>query len=235
MPQAMSLERFAELTVRMTSGEKRSDVLESAHLDLETWETSQQYWLGKMATEAARDRYSLAQRYAVLYKAAQMRLSGATTSTRKRARGAQQQVVVRAIPAVPATPSRVAPSASSVAPSGSSVASSASSTAAPPPPAMAPASVAPPPSMGGPPASVPAPSRGAYTSRLTLEQLAAMRAEIASAPDAEQTGVMQRFGLDAATWEEEETHWQRRLAGDQELFKRYLRQFQYCRSLLQRT
>src|SRR5580698_3890085 len=105
MPQPMSLERFAELTVRMTSGEKRSEVLESAHIDLETWETSQQYWLGKMAAEAARDRYSLAQRYGVLYKGAQMRLSGATKSTRKRARGAQQQVVVLAIPAVPVSAS----------------------------------------------------------------------------------------------------------------------------------
>jgi hypothetical protein len=70
---------------------------------------------------------------------------------------------------------------------------------------------------------------------LTLEQLAAMRAEIAMAPDAEQPGVMQRFGLDPTTWEQEEAHWQRRLAGDQDLFKRYLRQFQYCRSLLQRV
>jgi hypothetical protein len=182
MPQAMSLERFAELTVRMTSGERRSDVLESAHIDLETWDVSQQYWLGKMATEAARDRYSLAQRYGVLCKAAQMRRSGASTSMRRRSPGSPQQVVV-----------------SPAAPPGSD------------------------------------PSRSGYTTRLTIEQLAAMRAEIATASDAEQPRVMQRFGLDAATWEHEERHWQRRLAGDQELFKRYLRQFQYCRSLLQRT
>ena len=219
----MSLERFAELTVRMTSGEKRSDVLESAHIDLETWETSQQYWLGKMATEAARDRYSLAQRYGVLYKAAQMRLSGATKSTRKRARGAQQQMVVLAIPAVPVSAARLPRSAPSSSP-----------LSVPSPASLAP-SVTPPPSLPAPASSVPSPSRGNYTSRLTLEQLAAMRAEIATASDAEQPDVMQRFGLDPVTWEQEETHWQRRLAGDQELFKRYLRQFQYCRSLLQRT
>jgi hypothetical protein len=70
---------------------------------------------------------------------------------------------------------------------------------------------------------------------LTLEQLAAMRAEIGLAAESEQPAVMQRFGLDRATWEDEETHWQRKLAGDQELFKRYLKQFQYCRSLLLRT
>jgi len=118
-----------------------------------------------------------------------MRLSGATKSTRKRARGPQPQGVVLAIPAVPVSALPLPPSAPS----------------------------------------------GYYATRLTLEQLAAMRAEIANAPDAEQPDVMQRFGLDPVTWEEEETHWQRRLAGDQELFKRYLRQFQYCRSLLQRS
>ena len=37
-----------------------------------------------------------------------------------------------------------------------------------------------------------------------------------------------------ASWQHEEGHWQRKLAGDENLFKRYLRQFQYCRSLLQR-
>jgi hypothetical protein len=70
---------------------------------------------------------------------------------------------------------------------------------------------------------------------LTLEQLAAMRAEIGLAPEGEQPAVMQRFGLDPVSWEHEESHWQRKLAGDQDLFKRYLKQFQYCRSLLSRT
>ena len=207
----MSLERYAELTARMTSGEKRSDVLESVHIDLETWEASQQYWLGKMAAEAGRERYSLAQRYGVLFKTAQARLLGIPMKLPRWPTRAKQ-VVVRAIPAVPVS-----------APQG---------VAAAPPPPSSPsvtpsvvASVAPP----GPPPSV-----TGYTARLTLEQLAAMRAEIALAPEAEQPGVMSRFGLDATTWEQEEAHWQRRLAGDQDLFKRYLRQFQYCRSLLHR-
>jgi len=206
MPQAMSLERFAELTVRMTSGEKRSDVLESAHIDEETWEVSQQYWLGKMATEAGRDRYSLARRYGVLFKAAQKQLGSAALpkAIRNRGFGNQQRVVVHAIPAAP-----------------------------PPPVALSSPSMLPPPSATAP--SMPSPSMGAYAARLSLEQLAAMRAEIATAPEGEHPNVLQRFGLDSATWENEETHWQRKLAGDENLFKRYLRQFQYCRSLLQRT
>ena len=44
-----------------------------------------------------------------------------------------------------------------------------------------------------------------------------------------------RFGLDDTTWALEEAYWQRKLAVDQELFQRYLKRFQYCRSLLQRT
>ncbi len=83
-------------------------------------------------------------------------------------------------------------------------------------------------------AAVDAPAeRDAYASRLTLEQLAALRAELALAADSEHDAVRQRFGLDAATWEKEEAHWQRTLAGDESLFQRYVRQFQYCKALLQ--
>jgi hypothetical protein len=216
MPQPVSLERYAELTARMTSGEKRDEVLKSVHLDLETWEMSQQFWLGKMATEAGRDRYSLAQRYGLLFKTAQARLLGLPMKLpRYPQRKQEKQVVVHAIPTAPA--------------------SSAPPSARPPPPVAppaAPAVVPPPASLGAAP--VPPPSISTYAARLSLEQLAAMRAEIALAAEADQPGVMQRFGLDRASWEQEESHWQRRLAGDQNLFKQYLRQFQYCRSLLQR-
>jgi hypothetical protein len=212
MPQPMSLERYAELTARMACGEKRSDVLESVHIDIETWEASQQYWLEKMAAEAGRERYSLAQRYGALFKTAQQRALGIPLKL-ARWPARSKKVVIHAIPATPAA-----------APQGA--------VAAPPPLPSSPSALSPP----SAPRPVPPPSSlGAYTARLTLEQLAAMRAEIGMAPDAEQPGVMQRFGLDPATWEQEEAHWQRRLAGDQDLFKRYLRQFQYCRSLLQRV
>jgi hypothetical protein len=213
MPQVMSLERFAELTARMTSGETRSDVLQSVHLDEETWEASQQYWLGKMAAEAGRDRYSLAQRYGVLFKAAQKQLARvAPRAIRRRAPVNQRSVVVHAMPGLPAA----VPSSDAAAPSASP-----SSRSSPSLPLSAP--------------SVPASSLATYSARLTLEQLAAMRAEIATAPEGEQSSVLQRFGLDSTTWQTEESHWQRKLAGDENLFKRYLRQFQYCRSLLQRT
>ena len=216
MPQPLSLERYAELTARMTAGEKRDEVLKSVDLDLETWEMSQQFWLGKMATEAGRDRYSLAQRYGLLFKTAQARLLGLPMKlARYPQRNKQQPVVVHAIPTAPA--------------------SAGPPSARPPPPVpppSAPAVVPPPASLGAAPP--PPPSMSTYAAQLTLEQLAAMRAEIALAAEADQPGVMQRFGLDRASWEQEESHWQRRLAGDQNLFKQYLRQFQYCRSLLQR-
>ena len=207
MSQTLSLERFAELTVLMTSGETRSDVLKAAEIDEATWEASQAYWLGKMANEAGRDRYSLAQRYGVVFQAAQVRLGKAKPkSTRKRATAGAKRVVVHAMPVSPPAP---LPSSPSAAPPLSRV------------PQTAP--------------SAPPPASTGYVARLTVEQLAAMRAEIATAADGEQPNVLQRFGLDAATWEREEAHWQRKLALDEALFKRYLRQFQYCKSLLQRT
>lgn len=215
MPQPVSLERYAELTARMTSGEKRDEVLKSVHLNLETWEMSQQFWLGKMATEAGRDRYSLAQRYGLLFKTAQARLLGLPMKLPRYNKQQKKPVVVHAIPTAPA--------------------SAAPPAARPPPPISppaAPAVVPPPVSLGAAP--LPPPAISTYAARLTLEQLAAMRAEIALAAEADQPGVMQRFGLDRASWEQEEGHWQRKLAGDQNLFKQYLRQFQYCRSLLQR-
>jgi hypothetical protein len=205
MPQPMSLERYAELSARMASGQKRDEVLKSTDIDEATWETSQQYWLGKMADEAGRDRYSLAQRYGVLFKAAQAVVDGTAGRPMKRLPPrSKRQVVVHAMPVAP-----------------------------PPPPASAPAVAAPrsPAGAMAPPVAVAA----SYAARLTVEQLAAMRAEIATAPDGDQPAVLQRFGLDSASWEKEEAHWQRKLALDEPLFKRYLRQFQYCKSLLQRT
>jgi hypothetical protein len=222
MPEPISLERFAELTARITAGGKRSEVLKAADVDDALWETSQEYWMGKMATEAGRDRFSLAQRYGVLYKTALARVLGTPMKLPRYPRKPQQKVVVHGVPSAPDSrnPLSAAPPPASVR--------------EPPPASIPPAVVPPPPSMGR--VSAPPPSVGSsYTARLTLEQLAAMRAEIGLASEAEQPGVMQRFGLDRATWEDEETHWQRRLAGDQELFKRYLKQFQYCRSLLLRT
>jgi hypothetical protein len=224
MPEPITLERFAELTARMTSGGKRGDVLKAADVAEALWETSQDYWMGKMAAEAARDRFSLAQRYAALYKTAAARLSGIPMKLPRYPRKPQQQVVVHGVPAAPSN-------------------ARSTSAAPPPPPPSAgapsrsppPAVVPPPPSMGSAATAAPPPSILNYTSRLTLEQLAAMRAEIGLASEAEHAGVMQRFGLDPTTWEREEAHWQRKLAGDQDLFKRYLKQFQYCRSLLLRT
>ena len=198
MPEALSLERYAELIARMTSGEKRGVVLESAQIDLETWDSSQQYWLEKMATEVGRARYSLAERYGVLLKAAQSRLDGtAGRPMRRLPPRRKRQVVVHAMPEAP----KAAPSA--------------------------PSAVAASPAPGGPMA--PPPTVAAYAARLSLELLAAMQAEIATAPGGGRDAVLQRFGLDTTAWEKEEAHWQRQLARDQDLFNRYLRQFQYSR------
>jgi hypothetical protein len=76
-------------------------------------------------------------------------------------------------------------------------------------------------------------SRG--SARLTVEQLAALRAELTNVPESEHVAARERFGLDEAAWAQEEAYWQRELAADKTLFARYVRHFQYCRSLFART
>jgi hypothetical protein len=192
MPHPLRLDVFAELSFRMSSGATRSSVLEAANVDEAQWDVSQQFWLAKMADDAARNRFTLAQKYGALYNAAQARLAeAAAIPAPPKPREVSKEVVVHAIP-----------------------------VAAPPP--VAPGPVA-------PPAPV------AHSARLSVEQLAAMRAEIMATPEAQHGAVKQRFGLDEATWTLEEAHWQRRLSSDADLYKRYLRQFQYCRALLPRT
>jgi hypothetical protein len=73
-----------------------------------------------------------------------------------------------------------------------------------------------------------------HAATLTLEQLAAMRAELATTSEPEHPAIRERFGLDAASWAREEAHWQGRLRSDPELFRRYVGRFQYFRALLQR-
>jgi hypothetical protein len=225
MPRAIQLQLFAELSARMQAGDKKSDVLASAKVEDADWDQSQEFWLGKMAAEAQKGRFALSQKYAALHQAAAAKLAAASQAAVElqpaRKRAVSPQVVVHAIPLAGRPPS---PQATSATDSPSPVAVPPSIAAASP----APASVPPPPST--PPSAI-----VAYTARLTVEQLAAMRAEVATSPEGDHPAVLQRFGLDAATWELEEAHWQRRLATAPDLFQRYLRQFQYCRSLLQRT
>jgi hypothetical protein len=68
--------------------------------------------------------------------------------------------------------------------------------------------------------------------RLSVDQLAAMRAELALAPESEHAAVRLRFGLDDGTWPHEEAHWQRKFAADKDLFQTYVKRFQYFRALL---
>jgi hypothetical protein len=209
MPQPLRLELFAELTSRMASGETRSAVLESAKIDESHWDLSQQFWLAKMADDAKSSRFGVAQKYADLYKAAQARLAkAAALPPPPKPRELSKEIVVHAIPLPP--PSVPGP---------------------PSAPGSAPGS-----GPGSAPGSAPRSSGPiSYSARLSLEQLAALRAEILVSPEAQHAAIKQRFGLDEATWALEEGHWQRRLAKDDDLYKRYLRQFQYCRALLQRT
>ncbi|MGH7296085.1 MAG: hypothetical protein ACRELB_14175, partial [Polyangiaceae bacterium] len=77
MPPAMRLDRFAELSARLASGQKKDEVLASAQVEPADWELSQQFWLGKMAEEAGRRRFALSQKYGTLYRTAIAKLDRA--------------------------------------------------------------------------------------------------------------------------------------------------------------
>ena len=188
MPPTLRLDQFAELSARMTGGEKRSDVLASAGVEPDRWEATQEFWMGKMAEDAGKGRFVLSQKYSALYQAAASRLAAATAiagrAVKRVAPVEAHKVVVHAAPAVPTGPVSARPSAPPLSA---------------PPPSLPVASVpAPSIAVGSvpPPASVPA--RTAHVARLTLEQLAAMRAEMATSPEAEHDAVRDRFGLDSS-------------------------------------
>jgi len=75
------------------------------------------------------------------------------------------------------------------------------------------------------PAALPA------TPRLTVEQLATLRAELVLAPDKAEE-IRDRFGLNERSHEQEDAIWKERFGADKDLFQRYVKLFQYYRGLL---
>ena len=133
MAPTLRLEQFAELSARMAGGELRSDVLASAGVSLEHWDATQQFWIGKMADEAGKDRLALSKRYSELYKASVTKLQAPkpARAPKRHAPVDAHRVVVHAAPAVPpAMPGRV--SAPPAAPGPVSVPPSTSGRSLPP-------------------------------------------------------------------------------------------------------
>ncbi|HEY2512403.1 MAG TPA: hypothetical protein VGI39_16160, partial [Polyangiaceae bacterium] len=115
MAPTLRLDQFAELSARLTGGEKRSEVLASAGVDADRWEASQQFWMSKMAQDAGNGRLALTQKYGVLYQAAVARLAAAAAlakrAPKRHAPVEAHKVVVHAAPAVPLGPASGRPSA----------------------------------------------------------------------------------------------------------------------------
>jgi hypothetical protein len=65
----LTLERFAELSAELDAGAPRDEVLEAASLSGDEWSAAQEHWLAKMASEAARKRFELTNRYTKAFKA----------------------------------------------------------------------------------------------------------------------------------------------------------------------
>jgi hypothetical protein len=65
--EPLSLERFAEISAELDTGDPRDEVLARAGLTVPEWLNIQQYWLGNISAEATRLRYELFHRYSKLF------------------------------------------------------------------------------------------------------------------------------------------------------------------------
>jgi len=65
-----------------------------------------------------------------------------------------------------------------------------------------------------------------------VQQFAALRAELAAAPEGEHRGIRARYQLDEAHWQWEEAAWRDRLTADPTLLRSYQAHFHYLRALL---
>lgn len=66
----VDLATFAGVNARLQKGVPRDAALRSAGIDPATWNASTAFWLGRMADEAAQQRFGLSQRYAELFNEA---------------------------------------------------------------------------------------------------------------------------------------------------------------------
>jgi hypothetical protein len=67
MKPALPLDRFASIAAEIDCVRSRDEVLTREGLTPEVWEAVKEFWLERMAHEAARGRYALSQRYTQLY------------------------------------------------------------------------------------------------------------------------------------------------------------------------
>jgi hypothetical protein len=63
----ITLERYAELSAELDTGEPRDELLARENIAEPDWLNAQQYWLSSIAAEATRNRYELAHRYSKLF------------------------------------------------------------------------------------------------------------------------------------------------------------------------
>jgi hypothetical protein len=222
--------QYADLSAQITAGLQRDEVLREAGVSIEDWEAAQTTWPARMARDSAAGRHALAERYAKIF----LQRLGEAALTRRRPRPSLEgplpsPPVVERSPVIALDALRVEAASSPRAPQSPSVAPSAPMPIRTPLPIPASGSV-PAPASRTPSVLPPAPG----APRLTLEQFAAMRAELVLAPEPEHPAIVGRYGLAGEAWAAEEQQWQRLLASDRAIFERYLQRFQYMRGLFAR-
>lgn len=82
MTPKITLERYAELSAELDTGELRDELLARENIAEADWLNAQQYWLQSMGLEATRNRYELAHRYSSLFLKA--RKAAVTRKAKKR-------------------------------------------------------------------------------------------------------------------------------------------------------
>jgi hypothetical protein len=213
-PLLLNLAQFAALAAQMDVGVPKPEVLGAARVSDETWAASQVFWLQRMAEQSGRGNFSLSERYARFFADYRVQCDAKRSAERRPLAGSLSLAPRPVVPAAPAPP-------------------------VPPPPLLAPPlhplSSRPPPVVHTPTGqALPGPWEGAAAAPTTLDvqQFAAIRAELAVAPEAQHPAIRERYHLDESAWRREEAAWQARLHADGPLLQAYLTHFRYLRALL---
>jgi hypothetical protein len=199
----LGLERYAAIGAELVRAPSREAVLAREGISLDVWLATQELWLSRMAGEVRRGRFILSQRYLALFALCRARLDPSPLATGPVAESPpERQGMAAAIQEARPVPA---------------------------PPELVP-SDGPDhhPELRADWASL---DPGSFRTRLSLEQLAALRAELSCATEGDHARVRESFGLDEGIWLLEEIHWQNELT-DPHLFARYLQLYKYYRALL---
>lgn len=207
---ALTVERYAEMRAQMEAGRLRDEVLARAGLTADEWTAAQREWLERMGAELERGCFELTNRYTQAFLEHLRAFVAASPPVRAPSGRA------------PSAPRLAAPAPRLAAPAAPAALATPAGTAPLPDMAALVAALPFTPASGKRPFPTPTPSAAAHTApALSLEQYAALCAELSLHPRSA-SAIYPRYGLrDAAAWHATDAAWQARMRSDAALEARW--------------